>query len=87
MISVLKRAIAGKQVQDLFSILGQFVKNTNPEKENGQGRQGHCDRGRSATTTDAKAVGPANNQVETMANNGNMQTRQLLLDRNRGSQS
>ena len=41
---------------------------------------------KSATTTDAKAVGPTNNKVETMEYNGNIQTRQLLLDRNSGSQ-
>ena len=31
---------------------------------------------RSATTTDAKTVGTANNNVETMVKNGNMQTQQ-----------
>ena len=39
---------------------------------------------RSATITDAKAVGAANKKVETTANKCNMQTQQLLLDRNEG---
>ena len=35
-----------KQVQDLFSLVMQLVKNTNPQKENqGQGRQGDRDCG------------------------------------------
>ena len=35
-----------KQVQDLFSLVQQLVKNTNPQKENqGKGCQGDSDRG------------------------------------------
>ena len=39
-----------------------------------------------SVTTDVKAVGITTSKVETMVNNDNMQTLQLLLDRNTGSQ-
>ena len=41
---------------------------------------------RSVTTTDAKAVGTANNKVNTIVNNSNMQMQQLPLDRSIRSQ-
>ena len=41
---------------------------------------------RSVTTINAKVVGTATNKVKTIANNGNIQTLQLLLDKNMVSQ-
>ena len=38
--------VTNKRFNDLFSLMGQIVKNTNSQKENqGQGRQGDCNSG------------------------------------------
>ena len=39
------RYVTNKRFNDLFSLMGQIVKNTNSQKENeGQGRRRNCDR-------------------------------------------
>ena len=86
-----QRLVTHEQVRDLFLLVGQLVENTNPQKEDQeQGRQGDRDRGSfkerdNYRRGNSKVVGTTNNKVvETMENNGNMQTLQLLLDRNMG---
>ena len=84
-----QRFATRKQIQDVFSLVGQLVKNTNPQKENQeQGRQGDRDHGSFKERENYRRQGgwAANNNVEAMANNGNMQILQLPLDINMGSQ-